>query len=129
MVLLLSIPSRFWWKVRISLKCDFFWSTFIHKSYLKPGYFILCCIGTKSNRFSNNLTSVSLKARLPRCEIVFKQNHLLDILSDRVPLFLKDSFICFLMSRAHFQTYLKNLINCLRFVTFHNRHPSQISFS
>ena len=67
------------------------------KSCLSSGSLIFCCIGAKSSPFSNTSISASVNIRWLRLNIISKQKYAINLLSDVLQPFWKDSLTCFLI--------------------------------
>ena len=67
------------------------------KSCLSAGSLIIRCIGTKSNPFSNILISASVNTQWLRLKIISEENYPVNLLSDVMWIFWKDSLTCSLI--------------------------------
>ena len=77
------------------------------KSCLSSGLLIWSCIGAKSNLFSNILISVSVNTLWLKLKIVSEQNYPVNLLSDVMRLFWKESLTCSLTPWDVFSDSLK----------------------
>ena len=67
------------------------------KFYLSSGSLILRCRGAKSNPFSNILISASVNTQWLRLKIISEENYPVNLLSDVMWIFWKDSLTCSLI--------------------------------
>ena len=77
------------------------------KSCLSSASLIWSCVGAKSNLSSNILISVSVNTLWLRLKIVSEQNYPVNLLSDVMRLFWKESLTCYLIPWDVFSDPLK----------------------